>query len=152
MRFAASLAISALLLVACGDHLSVEQKIIANLRSMEAAAEEGEHLEFMTHVTESFQGQYGDMDRRAFHRFMIFQMNQNRRLQAQFFSIRVQQPNLDQTQANFNLLVTGGGGLLPESGQFFDVKTHWQLSDGDWVLNAADWEVSRMPMINQSEN
>ena len=49
------------------------------------AAEEGQHLEFMTYVADSFGAQQGSMDRREFHRFMIFQINQNRRLQAQFF-------------------------------------------------------------------
>ena len=46
MRLAFSAALAALLLVACSEKLSVEQQIIATLRNMEAAAEEGEHFEF----------------------------------------------------------------------------------------------------------
>jgi len=145
MRLVLAAALSVLLLAACKENLSVEQHIIANLRAMEDAAEQGEHFEFMAYVSESFSGQYASMDRRAFHRFMIFQLNQKRRLHAQFFPIRVQEVSEQQALAQFGLLVTGGNGLLPESGQFFNVKTNWVLEDGDWLLNTADWEVARLP-------
>ena len=43
--------------------------------------------------------------------------------------------------ANFSVLATGGsGGLLPESGQVYEVETGWRLVDGDWVLLSASWE------------
>lgn len=145
MRLALAAVVIVLLLPACGKELSVEQHIIANLRAMEEAAEQGEHFDFMAYVAESFAGQYASMDRRAFHRFMIFQINQNRRLHAQFFPIRVQEQAQDLASAQFKLLVTGGAGLLPESGQLFDVKTRWQLEDGDWMLTEADWQAAQLP-------
>jgi hypothetical protein len=147
MRLALAAALGVFFLTACSEKLSVEQHIIANLRAMEVAAEQGEHFDFMDYVAESFTGQYASMDRRAFHRFMIFQINQKRRLHAQFFPIRVQQQSDGQASAQFNLLVTGGVGLLPESGQFFDVKTWWQLEDGDWLLIKADWEIAQLPDV-----
>ena len=145
MRLVLAAALSVLLLAACKENLSVEQHIIANLRAMEEAAEQAEHFEFMAYVSASFSGQYASMDRRAFHRFMIFQLNQKRRLHAQFFPIRVQEVSEQQAPAQFGLLVTGGNGLLPDSGQFFNVKTNWVLEDGDWLLSTADWEVARLP-------
>ena len=125
MRLATSFVIAVLLLAACGDDLTVEQQVIATLRNMEYAAEEGQHLEFMTYVADSFGAQQGSMDRREFHRFMIFQINQNRRLQAQFFPIFVTQTGEGTASAHFRILVTGGAGLLPESGQLFEVETSW---------------------------
>ncbi len=145
MRPVLAVAFAVLLLAACGKELSVEQHIIGNLRAMEEAAEQGEHFDFMDYVSESFTGQYASMDRRAFHRFMIFQINQNRRLHAQFFPIYVTELTAGQALAQFNLLVTGGAGFLPESGQFFDVKTRWQLQGDDWLLSEADWEVAQLP-------
>jgi len=132
--------LAALLLTACREELSVEQQVIASLESMEQSAEEGRHLDFMSYVADDFRGQYGGMDRREFHRFMIFQMSENRRLQAQFFPIRVKETNADQASAKFNILVTGGGGLLPDRGQLFEVETGWVLDDGDWLLSEANWE------------
>jgi hypothetical protein len=139
------LVLTVFVLCGCDKELSVEQHIIASLRNMEAAAEQGEHFEFMGFVSESFSAQYSSMDRRAFHRFMIFQINQNRRLQAQFFPINVQQINERLASARFNLLVTGGSGLLPESGQLFDVETHWALEGSEWMLTKADWDVAQLP-------
>ncbi len=145
MRLVLSLVSTLLLLAACADELSVEQQIIATIRNMEYAAEEGQHLEFMTYVAESFGAQQGSMDRREFHRFMIFQINQNRRLQAQFFPIFVTQTGEGTASAHFRILVTGGAGLLPESGQLFEVETGWLRDGGDWDLTEADWEPLYLP-------
>ena len=143
--FAAVLA--GLLLSACSENLTVEQQIIATLRNMEVAAESGEHLQFMTFVADDFQGQLGSMDRLGFHRFMLFQLNQHRRLQAQFFPIQVKETGENQATANFNLLVTGGGGLLPDSVQVFEVDTAWFKDGDDWLLTRAEWETVALPDI-----
>jgi hypothetical protein len=140
MKLALSCLLTTLILVACGENLSVDQQIIATLRNMEYAAEEGEHFEFMGYVADAFSGQQGSMDRREFHRFMIFQINQNRRLQAQFFPIFVRESGEDSASAHFRILVTGGGGLLPERGQLFEVDTEWSRTGGDWLLLTADWK------------
>ena len=139
------LLIPLLLLAACSEELSVEQRVIASIETMEAAAEEGRHLDFMGQVADGFQAQYESMDRREFHRFMIFQMNENRRLHANFFPIHVRQTGEKTASAEFRVLVTGGGGLIPDRGQLFDVKTDWILDGGDWLLFKADWETARMP-------
>ena len=128
------------LLAGCGAEPSVEQQVIASLEQMEQSAEEGRHLDFMGFVADDFSGQYGGMDRREFHRFMIFQMNENRRLHAQLFPIHVKETGEGMALAQFNILVTGGGGLLPDRGQLFEVETAWVRDDGDWLLSQADWE------------
>lgn len=145
MRFVAGAVLVVLLTAACGAKLSVEQQVIATLRIMETAAEEGQHLDFMTHISDSFSGQQGSMDRREFHRFMLFQINQNRRLQAQFFPIYVREISESEATAQFKLLVTGGAGLLPDRGQLFEVETQWQRDGGDWLLIGANWEAVQLP-------
>lgn len=141
-----------MLLVACGEGLSVEQKIIATLQTMEEKAEAGEHFQFMDHVSESFSAQQGSMDRREFRRFMILQIAQHRRLYATFFPIYVRELGEDTASAHFRLLLTGGGGLLPESGQLFEVETQWLLDGDDWMLDDANWKVAQMPEIPMPAN
>lgn len=145
MRTAIVVFLVASLLVACDDKLSIDQQIIATIRNMEYAAEEGEHFEFISYVSDSFGAQQGTMDRREFHRFMIFQINQNRRLQAQFFPIYVKETGEGMASAHFRILVTGGGGLLPDRGQLYDVETHWLRDGSDWKLEKADWKAVRLP-------
>ncbi|MCP4045810.1 MAG: hypothetical protein GY732_07450 [Gammaproteobacteria bacterium] len=145
MRTAFGVFLAVLLLAACSEELSIDQQIIATLRNMEYAAEEGEHFEFISYLSDSFRAQQGTMDRREFHRFMIFQINQNRRLQAQFFPIYVKETGENTASAHFRILVTGGGGLLPDRGQLFDVETHWLRDGSDWKLDKADWKTVRLP-------
>lgn len=145
MKFVLGAALAILLLAACSKELSVEQQIIATLRNMEYAAEEGQHLEFMSYIADSFGAQQGSMDRREFHRFMIFQINQKRRLQAQFFPIYVEETGEETAMAHFRILVTGGAGLLPDSGELFEVDTQWLLDGSDWELTLANWETVRLP-------
>lgn len=145
MKFVIGTILAVGLLVACGEKLTVEQQIIATLRNMEYAAEEGQHLDFMGHVADTFTGRQGSMDRREFHRFMIFQINQHRRLQAQFFPINVTETSEESASANFKLLVTGGAGLIPDSGQLYAIETRWLRDGGDWLLIGADWEAVRLP-------
>ena len=41
----------------------------------------------------------------------------------------------------FDAAVTGGaGGLLPQSGQVYDVETGWRLEGGEWRLVNAEWQ------------
>ncbi len=145
MRIAFGVFLAVLLLAACSEELSIDQQIIATLRNMEYAAEEGEHFELISYVSDSFRAQQGTMNRREFHRFMIFQINQNRRLQAQFFPIYVKETGESTASAHFRIMVTGGGGLLPDHGQLFDVETHWLRDSGDWKLDGADWKAVRLP-------
>ncbi len=46
----------------------------------------------------------------------------------------------EHAQVTFDALVTGGsGGLLPESGQAYDVETGWRMEGGEWRLVNALW-------------
>ena len=145
VRFVLATILAIGVLAACGQKPTVEQQIISTLRNMEYAAEEGQHLNFMGYIAEEFVGQQGVMDRREFHRFMLFQINQHRRLQAQFFPIFVTETSEETASANFNLLVTGGAGLVPDSGQLYHVDTRWQRDGGDWMLVSAEWKPVRLP-------
>lgn len=40
----------------------------------------------------------------------------------------------------FTAALTGGrGGLLPESGRIYNVRTGWRLRDNEWQLTSAQW-------------
>jgi hypothetical protein len=66
-------------------------------------------------------------------------------LHAQFFPIYVQEAGNDLATAHFRILVTGGGGLLPDNGQLFEVETEWLREGSDWMLSKADWEAVQLP-------
>ena len=40
----------------------------------------------------------------------------------------------------FSAAVTGGAGVLPASGELYDVETGWRRVDGEWRLVNANWK------------
>ena len=40
----------------------------------------------------------------------------------------------------FSAAITGGAGMLPDSGQVYDVATGWRFEDGGWQLVNASWK------------
>ena len=42
------------------------------------------------------------------------------------------------------MLLTGGEGVLPQSGQLVDVNSSWKRMDGEWMLQSARWTPLRM--------
>ena len=107
-------------LSACNQPLTVEQRIIATIREMEAKVEEGERRPFMEHIAEDFTGQGGAVTRYQARAMFIYQLNRHERLQAQLFPIHVTESSENTAIAVFRALVTGGPNWIPESGQVFD--------------------------------
>ncbi|HSM69122.1 MAG TPA: hypothetical protein VK830_05355 [Xanthomonadales bacterium] len=130
---------AAFLLAACKDERSVEQQIIGVITEMETLAEAGERRAFMNFVDDDFQGQHGQMLRDDFHRFMVLQWNQNQKLHAQLFPIRVEPVDSDLARARFRALITGGRGLIPERGELYQIETTWRRHGSDWLLLEANW-------------
>ncbi len=139
MARTAGVLLAILLLTACGPSGSTEDQIKATIAAMETAAEAGERGAFLDQVADGFQGQSGGMTRDDFARYLFLQLNERRRVEARVFpvAVDVQGPNL--AIARFNVLLTGGAGLIPEDGQLFSVETEWVLEGGDWLLWRADW-------------
>jgi hypothetical protein len=126
-------------LSACSQPLTVEQRIIATIREMEAKIEAGERRSFMEHIAEDFTGQNGAMTRDQAQALFIYQLNRHQRLHAQLFPIHVKESSDNTATATFKALVTGGPNWLPDSGQVFDFETHWRLVDDEWYLYEANW-------------
>lgn len=126
-------------LAKCAGEGSVSDQVKAALAEMEELGESGDRAGFMDFVTEDFQGQGGAMTRDDFGRLLVFQWNNNRRINAQLFPVEVTELGPTLATAKFRVLLTGGTGWLPERGQVYDVETSWQKEDGEWMLWRAAW-------------
>ena len=134
----------ALLLASCAEELTLEQQIIGTINEMEAFAEAGERRSFMAMVTEDFSGQLKTLTKEEFRRFMILQWNVNLRLHAALGPIHVRSLGEGMAVADFNGLITGGRGWIPERGQLYKFRTTWLLNGSDWLLATAQWEPIRV--------
>jgi hypothetical protein len=138
-RWAASLA-CLLALAACSQPLTVEQRVIHTIREMEAKLEDNQRRAFLEHIAVDFMGQRGQMTREQVRALVVFQLSRYESLQGQLFPIEVTETGPETAEARFRALVTGGAGLIPESGRFFDFETGWRLESGDWLLVFANWD------------
>ncbi|MDT8319205.1 MAG: hypothetical protein RQ826_01625 [Xanthomonadales bacterium] len=124
---------------ACGQPPSVEQQIIATIRSMEAKIEAGESRRFMQHVAAGFEGQQGAMTRQQVHALVLFQLKRYQRLRAQLLPISVAPESEVAARARFRALVSGGPEWIPESGQLYEFETRWVRENDEWLLQSARW-------------
>jgi len=127
-------------LAACDKPLTVEQRVIAAIRDMEATLEAGERRRFMAHIAEDFTGQREAMTREQVRAMVVFQLNRHKNLQVQLFPIRVTETGSDSAAASFTALVTGGPNWIPENGQLFEFDTSWIRVDNEWLLHRANWK------------
>lgn len=132
--------ICAVVLGGCGEELTVSQQIIAEIREMERQIEDGERLGFMSHVAGDFLGQGGSMTRDELQAYVVLQFNRFKQLEARLLPIEVAERGEDEATATFRALLTGGAGLVPESGQLYEIVSYWRLEDGEWLLAGANWK------------
>ena len=134
------LAMALLALSAC-DETSEQDLVIATIRNMEAAAENAESAEFMDHVADDFAGNQG-MDRRLLKTILLRQLNQYSRITAQLGPIRVtiHEGKPLRATAEFEALLLGGQGWLPENGQLYEFTTGWRKAGGKWMLINTAWD------------
>lgn len=126
----------------CSDSLTVEQIIVAKIRTIEAQLEEGERRRFMSNIAEDFGAQNGRMNRQQLQAFIVLQLTRYKNLNARLFPITVQEINATEATAEFNALLTGGSGLIPEDGQLYTFTTHWRKDNEEWLLVAANWKTA----------
>ena len=134
-------AIGALLLAGalCGcSRTPPEEALRQTIAGLEQAAEKRDAGALKSTLAEDFIGP-GGMDRQG-----LVGMAQAVYLQHQGISANLGPLDIDLrgqgATVRFTAAVTGGKGLLPDSGQVYDVSTDWRLEDGEWRLVRADWK------------
>lgn len=136
---ATCLALVMLACVACSSG-STEQALRLQVDAMQAAMESRDAGDVHALLAEDFVGNDG-LDRRGARQLAAGLFLRHRDVAARFGPVRVDMRGQGDAVARFTVLATGGsGGLLPDSGQVFDVDTGWRLVDGKWQLLNARWK------------
>lgn len=135
-------ALAALLLtggIACSRD-SPERALRLQVEALQAAIEARNAGDVQAILAEDFIGNDG-LDRRGARQLAVATFLRHRDIAARFGPVQVEMRGQGGAVARFTVLATGGsGGLMPESGQVFDVETGWREVDGDWRLLTATWQ------------
>src|SRR6478672_1442698 len=127
-----------LLLAACAKD-DPEQAVRRQVEAMQAAIDARDAGDVEALLAEDFVGNEG-MDRRAIRQLAAAVFLRHREVAAKVGPVRMEMRGDSDAIARFSVIATGGsGGLLPESGQVYQVETGWRLVDGEWKLLSASW-------------
>lgn len=132
----ASLFLLATMLAACaGD--TPEQRLRDTIAAMEEAVESKDPGGFVEHVSDDFDGDHGRFDRQSLRAFLTAQMMRKQAVGVTLGPLDVKVQG-DRATVRVDALVTGGEGLLPDSGEHLDIESGWKLVDGEWICYVAE--------------
>jgi len=138
-RIASGLALVVCLLLAACAKDDPEQAVRRQVEAMQAAIDARDAGDVEALLAEDFVGNEG-MDRRAIRQLAAAVFLRHREVAAKVGPVRMEMRGDSDAIARFSVIATGGsGGLLPESGQVYQVETGWRLVDGEWKLLSASW-------------
>ena len=115
-----------------------EQALRRTIDDMHAAVEARDVSGLSDGIARDFIGP-GGMDRTAARRLaqLVFLRNQKVGMTMGPLDIAMREGG---ATVRFTAAMTGGsGGLLPQSGQVYEVRTDWRSDGDEWELVAAEW-------------
>ena len=117
-----------------------EQAVRTQVEAMQAAIDARDAGDIDELLADDFIGNDG-MDKRGARQLAAAVFLRHREVGAKVGPVAVELRGDREAIARFSVLATGGsGGLLPDSGQVYQVETGWRLIDGDWKLLNASWK------------
>ena len=128
---------AAVLLGACA-RTSPEQKLRTTISGLQAAIEQRDGSALQDVIADDFIGPDG-LDRDGARRMAQAMFLRYRDVGASLGPLDIDLRE-EHATVRFTAAVTSGAGMLPDSGQVYDVETGWRLDDGEWRLVNATWK------------
>lgn len=128
------------MIVGCARPLPDADRIESRIQAMSDALTEGDTSDFMAPLAEDFTATGRDLDRRAVRFLLRRELLAHERIGVQLFDIDVELRGDDRATARLHAVVSGGTGLIPDTGGWYRLETGWRLDDDEWMLISAAWE------------
>jgi len=125
-----------LLLAGCASD-TPEQRLRDTIAAMANAVEARESGDFIEHVSEDFIGDHDRFDRQSLRGFLAAQMIRNQAIGVTLGPLDVQMHG-DRATVRVDVIVTGGKGVIPDTGDHLDIESGWKLVDGEWECYVAE--------------
>ena len=130
----------ALAFVAGCSRTSPEQAVRDRIESLQDAVDARDAGDVADMLADDFIGNDG-LDKQGARQLAAGTFLRYRDVSAKLGPATVELRGERDAVASFTVLATGGsGGLLPDSGQVYQVETGWRLVDGEWKLLSASWK------------
>lgn len=131
-------ALFALVLMAACARTPPEEQLRATIAALQSAVEKRDGLTLQDVIADDFIGP-GGLDRDGARRMAQAMFLRYRDVGVSLGPLDIELREQHAT-VRFTAALTGGAGVLPESGQLYDVETGWRLENGEWRLVNAGWK------------
>jgi hypothetical protein len=117
-----------------------DQRIRANIKAMQEAAERHSPRDFLAFVTPDFAGNDNSVDRDGLGNLLRMEVLRNDEVGVVLGPIDVEMQG-DRATVHVVATITGGkGGLIPERGAIYSITSGWRRDGKNWVCYTASWE------------
>ncbi|MCW8964986.1 MAG: hypothetical protein OQL16_14410 [Gammaproteobacteria bacterium] len=128
------------LLTACSQP-PVEEAIRNNMQIIQTAIEEKDRSEVLSYLTEDFTGNQ-HINKEEAGKMLIAKFLLHNKITITVLKTEITPHPGYNFVANgkHSVVVTGADRLVPDSARVYEVKSHWELKDDDWMLARLTWE------------
>ncbi|MGY6587259.1 MAG: hypothetical protein ACXIUB_03120 [Wenzhouxiangella sp.] len=127
-------------LAGCGPPPPDEEQIRQRIDDMTTALAEGNVRALMAPLADDFGTETWNMDPRAVRLLIQRELRASNRLRARVFDIDVVVHDNQRATVEFQAVLTGGSGLIPDRRGWYRFRTGWRKEDDEWLLISAAWE------------
>lgn len=141
MRFQpllASLIVLAVTLTGC-RHTPDEEQVRQAIAATSTAAEAGKPGGTVEALTDDFDGNGGQLDKRGFTNLLRVFALRGQKIEVLMGPVTVE-PRGQRMLASFTVTLTAGTGILPDNAGAYEVETGWLKDDGTWRCFTATWK------------
>ena len=107
---------------------------------MQQAAEERNPRQFLEHVASDFSGNQGSVDREGLRNLLLAIVLRDEKVGVTLGPIDVDIQGNRATASLIATLTGGQGGLIPDHGAIYSIKSGWRRDGKDWICFAATWD------------
>ena len=132
---------SCLLLSACGDELPDQEKIQHAIQKIVEAVELNDLDIIEDHLHQDFSAN-GEMDSRQIKQMILAHKLRKQNISISILNSKttIDEIYIDQAHSSLSVLLTGGGGRLPNDGAYRNIKLDWVKQAGAWKILKAEWK------------
>ncbi|MGH8159526.1 MAG: hypothetical protein ACREPQ_15495 [Rhodanobacter sp.] len=134
----AAFALFALALSGC-RHTPDEQQVREAIAAVAQAAEAGAASDVSAPLSDDFDGNAGELDRRGLANMVRFLALRGEHIGVTMGPVSIEHRG-ERMVATFTVTLTSGGKLLPDQLGLYQVESAWRNDDGKWRCYTASWK------------
>ena len=120
-------------------HTPDEERVRTAISASAEAAEAGKAGDTVAALTEDFDGNTGQLDRKALANLIRVYALRGQKVHVLMGPTEVEKRG-ERMVATFTVTLAAGVGVLPDNAGAYQVETGWRKEDGEWRCFTATWK------------